>query len=132
MLESSDLSITQYTLPSTGELIPLLQIAPSKTDEEGLLVVSPELADVLSAIVSRVRGASGAIPLIPFYDGLEKIWHPPTPLLFQWSSGGRLRAVSSTSVRKALNEILQAAGLTNATGQPLNYQSHDFRRIFTT
>ncbi|MFB7191470.1 tyrosine-type recombinase/integrase [Streptomyces sp. NPDC056178] len=132
MLESSHHSITQYTLPSTGELIPLLQIAPSKTDEVRLLVVSPELADILSAIVSRVRGASGAIPLIPFYDGLGKVWHPPTPLLFQWSSGGQLRAVSSKTIRKALNEILQAAGLTNATGQPLNYQPHDFRRIFTT
>ncbi|MDX3526964.1 hypothetical protein P1P75_11075 [Streptomyces sp. ID05-39B] len=84
-------SITQYTLPSTGELIPLLQIAPSRTHEERLLVVSPELADVLSMIVSRVREASGAIPLIPFYDGLEKIWHPPIPLLFQWSSGGQRR-----------------------------------------
>ncbi|MFF2964007.1 hypothetical protein ACFVT1_35080 [Streptomyces sp. NPDC057963] len=39
MLESSHHSITQYTLPSTGELIPLLQIAPSKTDEERLLPV---------------------------------------------------------------------------------------------
>ncbi|MFD7608582.1 tyrosine-type recombinase/integrase [Streptomyces mirabilis] len=132
MLECSHHSITQYTLPSTGELIPLLQIAPSKTDEERLLVVNPELADVLSAIVSRVREASGAIPLIPFYDGLEKIWHPPTPLLFQWSSGGQRRAVSSKTIRKAINEILHAAGLTNAAGQPLNYQPHDFRRIFTT
>lgn len=132
MLECSHHSITQYTLPSTGELIPLLQIAPSKTDEERLLVVSPEPADVLSAIVSRVREASGAIPLIPFYDGLEKIWHPSTPLLFQWSSGGQRRAVSSKTIRKAINEILHAAGLTNAAGQPLNYQPHDFRRIFTT
>jgi hypothetical protein len=41
-------------------LTPLLQIAPSTTDEEQLLVVSPELADVPSTIVSRVRRASGA------------------------------------------------------------------------
>ena len=60
MLEVSHHSITQYTLPDSGELIPLLQIAPSKTDEERLLVVSPELADVLSAIVSRVRDSTGA------------------------------------------------------------------------
>ncbi|MER5757352.1 site-specific integrase [Streptomyces sp. NPDC002088] len=132
MLETSHHSITQYTLPTTGELIPLLQIAPSKTDEERLLVVSPELADVLSAIVSRVRDASGAIPLAPFYDGLEKIWNPPAPLLFQWTSGGQRRAVSSKSIRKALNEILRSTGLTDAAGQPLHYQPHDFRRIFTT
>ncbi|OEV06534.1 site-specific integrase, partial [Streptomyces nanshensis] len=132
MLETSHHSITQYTLPTTGELIPLLQIAPSKTDEERLLVVSPELADVLSAIVSRVRGPNGAIPLIPFYDGLEKIWHPPVPLLFQWISGGQRRAVSSNSIRKALNEVLKATGLTDSAGQPLEFQPHDFRRIFTT
>ncbi|MDX3526965.1 site-specific integrase [Streptomyces sp. ID05-39B] len=41
-------------------------------------------------------------------------------------------AVSSKTIRKALNEILQATGLTNAAGQPLNYQPHDFWRIFTT
>jgi hypothetical protein len=61
MLEASHHSITQYRLPTTGEVVPLLQIAPSKTDEERLLLVSPELADVLSAMVCRVRDASGAI-----------------------------------------------------------------------
>ena len=33
-------SLIQYRLPTTGELVPLLQIAPSKTDTERLLVVS--------------------------------------------------------------------------------------------
>ena len=32
-------SLIQYRLPSTGELIPLLQITPSKTDAERLLVI---------------------------------------------------------------------------------------------
>ena len=56
LLELTHHSITDYRLPSTGELVPLLQIAPSKTDAERLLLVSPELADVLSAIISRLRG----------------------------------------------------------------------------
>ena len=47
LLEISHHSLIQYRLPSTGEIVPLLQIVPSKTDEERLLVVSPELADVL-------------------------------------------------------------------------------------
>ena len=55
LLELSHHSLVQYRLPGTGELIPLLQIAPSKTDKERLLVVSPELADVLSQIIRRVR-----------------------------------------------------------------------------
>jgi hypothetical protein len=55
LLELTHHSITEYRLPTTGELVPLLQIAPSKTDTERLLLVSPELADVLSAIISRPR-----------------------------------------------------------------------------
>jgi hypothetical protein len=43
LLELTHHGITEYRLPSTGELVPLLQIAPSKTDTERLLLVSPEL-----------------------------------------------------------------------------------------
>ena len=56
LTELSHHSLIQYRLPATGELIPLLQITPSKTDAERLLVISPELADVLSTIVARIRG----------------------------------------------------------------------------
>ena len=58
LTELSHHSLIQYTLPGTGELVPLLQIAPSKTDTERLLVVSPELADVLAAIITRIRHAT--------------------------------------------------------------------------
>jgi hypothetical protein len=37
LTELSHHSLVQYRLPITGELIPLLQIAPSKTDTERLL-----------------------------------------------------------------------------------------------
>src|SRR5262249_32889388 len=52
LLELSHHAIVQYRLPSTGELVPLLQIMPSKTDAERLLLISPELADVLAVIVA--------------------------------------------------------------------------------
>src|SRR5664280_1258164 len=55
LTELAHSSLVQYRLPTSGELVPLLHIAPSKTDTERLLVISPELADVLSAIVTRVR-----------------------------------------------------------------------------
>ncbi|MET9078208.1 site-specific integrase [Streptomyces sp. NPDC004232] len=132
MLETSHHSITQYRLPTTGEVVPLLQIAPSKTDEERLLLVSPELADVLSAIVCRVRDTSGAISMVRAYDPNERTWNPPLPLLFQWRWGGQNRPVSVSTIRKALDETLLASGLTDAAGQPLHYQPHDFRRIFVT
>ena len=79
----------QYRLPATGELIPLLQITPSKTDAERLLVISPELADVLSSIIHRIRGPARAVPLVAAYDSHERVWNPPMPLLFQRRIGGR-------------------------------------------
>ena len=60
LTELSHHSLIQYRLPTSGELVPLLQIAPSKTDQERLLVVSPELADGLATIVGRVRDARAA------------------------------------------------------------------------
>ncbi|MFC8125963.1 tyrosine-type recombinase/integrase [Streptomyces sp. NPDC057302] len=132
MLEVSHHSLIQYRLPSTGEIIPLLQIAPSKTDEERLMLVSPELADVLSAIICRVREASNVIPCIPCWDEGERLWNPPMPLLFQWHRSGQNRHVPATAIRKTLNETLEASGLTDSSGKPLRYQPHDFRRIFIT
>ncbi|MFN2497146.1 MAG: hypothetical protein ABR608_14795, partial [Pseudonocardiaceae bacterium] len=41
LTELSHHSLIQYRLPASGELIPLLQITPSKTDAERLLVISP-------------------------------------------------------------------------------------------
>ena len=67
MLELTHHSFIAYTLPTTGEVVPMLQVAPSKTDAERLLLVSPELAEVLTAIIFRVRGgqsrpAAGVAP----------------------------------------------------------------------
>ncbi len=117
LTELSHHSLIQYRLPATGELIPLLQIAPSKTDAERLLVVSPELADVLSAIITRIRDSGGAVPLVVSYDDNEKVWNPPMPLLFQ---------------RRLLDIALDRSGLTDASGQPLRFAPHDFRRLLIT
>ncbi|MFH8485322.1 tyrosine-type recombinase/integrase [Streptomyces longisporoflavus] len=133
MLEASHHALIQYKLPTSGEVVPLLQVAPSKTDEERLLLVSPELADVLSTIIARVRDPrTGAIPMLPNYDVAEKIWNPPMPLLFQWTYGGQRTPVSRQLIRNGLNEVLERTGLTDSAGQPLDFAPHDFRRIFIT
>jgi hypothetical protein len=132
MLETSHHSITQYTLPDTGELIPLLHIAPSKTDEERLLVIDVELADVLAAIVARVRDSTGQVPLVASWDIHERVWNPPMPLLFQWRHGGHPRGVSDSAIRLSLKALLEQTGLTGTSGQPLRYTPHDFRRLFVT
>ena len=130
--ELSHHSITQYRLPSTGELVPLLQIAPSKTGAERLLLVSPELADVLSAIIARIRGSTGAIPLVPGYDIHEKTWNPPLPLLFQRAISGERRPISDGSLREIFQQALAGTGIRGQDGQPLIFTPHDFRRIFVT
>lgn len=132
--ELTHTSIAQYRLPSTGELLPLLQIAPSKTDRERVLLVSPELADVLAAIISRVRGASdtGRIPLIRRWDYHEKLLSEPMPFLFQRPIDGQNRLVNRAWVLKHLRHSVEEAGIVGEDGEPIYFQNHDMRRIFAT
>ena len=133
LLELSHHSLVQYRLPTTGELVPLLQIVPSKTDAERLLVISPELAEVLSTIIRRTRGDAAAVPLVSAYDGRERLWSPPAPLLFQRRIGPENRPIAVGSVGTLLVDALAHTGLLDPVdGQPLRYTPHDFRRMFIT
>ncbi len=132
LLEITHHSLIRYRLPTTGELVPLLQIAPSKTDTQRLLVVSPELADVLSAIISRIRGDSGTVPLVRAYDRHECVWLGPSPFLFQRRWAAENRRICSSTIRNLLTAALAGTGLTDADGRPLHFTPHDFRRIFIT
>lgn len=125
-------SAVQYRLPTTGELVPLLHIAPSKSDAERLLVISPELADVLATIICRVRDPDGAVPLVVAYDYHERVFNPPLPILFQRQVGTENRPISAPAIRKLLDLALAKTGLTQADGRPLRFLPHDFRRIFVT
>ena len=132
LTELSHHSLIHYRLPATGEHVPLLQIAPSKTDTERLLVISPELADVLSAIISRVRDPDGAVPLVASYDYHERVWNPPMPLLFQRNYGGEHRSITGPAIRELITAALASTALTDSTGRPLRFVPHDFRRILIT
>jgi Phage integrase family len=132
LTELSHHSFIQYKLPATGELIPLLQIAPSKTDTERLLVISPELADVLSEIITRIRGQDGTVPLVTAYDYHERVWNPAMPLLFQRRYGGEHHAIGGPAIRELISDALASTGITDASGKPLRFVPHDFRRIFIT
>ena len=96
------------------------------------MLVSPELADVLSSIVTRLRGPSGAIALVPSYDIRERVWNPPMPLLFQRAIGNENRPYTPSAIRKLLIDALAATELTGVDGEPLIFSQHDFRRIFVT
>ena len=126
-------SLVQYRLPTTGELVPLLQIAPSKTDTERLLLVSPELADVLSAII---------IPDPRHPAGTCRWPSPTTPRARLQPADAaavpatvpRLREPGSQpdpAARSCSTSALAATGVTDAGGHPLRYTFHDFRRILS-
>ena len=137
LTELSHHSLVQYTPPTSTGLIPLLQIAPSKTDTERLLVISPELADVLAAVIGRIREPGGAVAAVASYDPHERVWNPPMPLLFQRRFGGSNRSIPAGTIRdwicQAIPDTAPAEGsLPNSAGQPLRFTPHDFRRIFIT
>ena len=92
----------EYKLPTSGELIPLLHVVPSKTDTERLLVISPDLADVLSTIICRVRDEDHTVPLVVAYDLHERKWLPPMPLLFQRRMGAEHRPIAPQAIRHLL------------------------------
>ncbi|MFG2811263.1 hypothetical protein ACLQ2D_28935 [Streptomyces sp. DT199] len=98
MLETSRHSLIQYRLPKTGEVVPLLQIAPQ----------------------------------VAAYDYNERVWNPPMPLLSQYDRSGEISAMNGEFLRKRLNDVLDATGLTGADGSPLAFDPQDFRRIFIT
>ena len=122
----------EYRLPGSGEAVPLLHVAPSKTDIERLLVISPELADVLSAIICRVRGEDETVPLVVAYDEHERTWLSPMPLLFQRPFGAEHRPITPQAIRQLLIGAAERAGLVGRDGMPLRFTPHDFRRMFIT
>jgi hypothetical protein len=131
MLELTHHSFIAYTLPTTGEVVPMLQIAPSKTDAERLLLVSPELAEVLTAIIFRVRAGRATLPPVSAYDVFEQTWSPPMPFLFQRRFGTEDRPLTRSYIRECLVAMSHTAQII-AAGQPLQWRPHDFRRIFVT
>ncbi len=46
-------------------------------------MVSPELAEVLTVIISRVRNGAESLPLVTRYDAAERLHSPPLLFLFQ-------------------------------------------------
>jgi integrase len=134
LLEITHLALVSYRLADTGELVPLLQILPSKNNQERLLLVSPELASVLATIITRLRERNGGtVALVSRYDHHERTFGPMLPHLFQRRTRGhRNEVISNTNVQRLLDKTLARAHLRDAAGEPLRFTPHDFRRIFAT
>lgn len=133
LLELTHLALLSHRLSTTGELVPLLQVVPSKTNEERLLLVTPDLARVLAEIVSRLRNRhGGAVPVLARYDNYEATTGARLPHLFQRDYGPGPTAMSPTVIRRDLRELASRMKLTDAAGNSIYLTPHDFRRVFTT
>lgn len=132
VLEITHRSFVSYRLPSTGEVIPMLQITPSKTDKERLLVINPELAVAFAEIISYVRDDNEQMPLVSRYDSAERVHSPALPFLFQRTWGVRTVAINSGYALGLLDESVATAQIRNNDGTPAKFSPHDFRRIFAT
>ncbi len=133
LLEITHLGLVSYKLPDTGEVVPMLQIVPSKANEERLLLVGPELASVLATIITRLRAENGGtVALTTRYDPYERVIGPPLPHMIQHHNGWKWDVPSNTTVQKWLTQAVARTGLTDAASQPLRYTAHDFRRLFAT
>jgi integrase len=131
VLELTHLSIRRYT-QADGQVVPLLQVAPSKMDTERIFPISPELAHVLAQIVERVRGEHATVPLCPRFDSHERTYSPPLPHLFQRQWGGGAHVFSPATVRNWLDRTLARANLRDVDGTRIRFTPHDFRRLFAT
>jgi site-specific recombinase XerD len=133
LTEITHCALVQYTMPKTGELVPMLQIVPSKNNAERLLMLSPEMTSVLATIISRLRARNaGTVPLTARYDPYERLTGDPLPHLFARQYGWRWEVPSYTTITKLLTQALSRTGLQDAAGKPLRFTPHDFRRIFAT
>ncbi|WP_327047113.1 site-specific integrase [Microbispora sp. NBC_01189] len=133
LTELTHLALVSYRLADTGEVIPLLQIVPSKSNEERLLLVSPELASVLATIIKRLRDANGGkIPLVARYDEHERVTGTLLPHLFQRRPYWQPQVMSSAAVSRLLHQTLDRTGLRDHAGELLRFTPHDFRRMFAT
>ncbi|MER6421088.1 site-specific integrase [Streptomyces sp. NPDC001137] len=109
-----------------------LERAEERADIERLLVVGPELADVLSTIICRFSGAGGTVPLIRACDYHELVWMDPAPLVCQHRVGAGPHRIGRERISTLLDQALTRTGLVDADGTPLHCTPHDFRRIFIT
>lgn len=130
MIELTHLSIRQYRKPD-GTILPLLQIAPSKTDEERILPCSPELTAALARLIKFVS-IDGRVPLCCRRDEHERTMSAPLPYLCQLREAGRSRVASYGTVRAWLAELANSIDLKDTDGSPLHFTPHDFRRMFIT
>jgi site-specific recombinase XerC len=131
LVELTHLSIRQYQR-ANGEVIGLLVIAPSKTDRERVIPMSPEVFHAVAMIIRRLTAGGRTIPLLSRYDEHERLWSEPLPFLFQRRNGSVVNVVSKNGINKTLIRLCNQLGETNKAFAGIRFTPHDFRRLLAT
>ncbi len=130
LVELTHTSIRQYERPN-GEVVALLVIAPSKTEQERVIPMSAELFHVVATIIRRLTKHE-QIPLVSRYDVHEKVWTTPMPFLFQRTTGAVRRVMSPSTVTLRLKRACREIAETHPDFANISITAHDFRRLFAT
>jgi hypothetical protein len=120
LLEITHLALVPYRLPDTGEILPLLQIVPSKNNEERLLLVTPELAHVLARVRQRAHDGQPTVPLVRRYDPHERVTSPSLPYLFQRIYAAQRRVISPAYLGQMITATIARTGITGADREPVH------------
>ncbi|MEU0503798.1 tyrosine-type recombinase/integrase [Nocardia sp. NPDC005998] len=131
LVELTQLSIRQYRRPD-GEVIPLLVIAPSKSDRERVIPMSAELFHVAAQIIRRLTRDGQSIALLPRYDDHEKVWSEPMPYLFQRRNGANRIVLSRGGVLNWLIDTCKELSALNPAFNEIHFTPNDLRRLFAT
>jgi len=107
LLEISHHSLIQYRLPSAGEIVPLLQIVPSKTDEEDFLVVSRSWRTCCRPSSSGSASPAGS-PAVPATSGANAYGGRRRLSCSQRRLTTENRAITDGHLRRMLNAALAA------------------------
>jgi site-specific recombinase XerC len=131
LAELTHLSIRQYKRTS-GEVVALLVISPSKSDRERVIPMSAELFHVIAQIIRRHRGEHGTVPVCQRYDRHERVWSEDLPYLFQTIQGGTQRAMSATTIAKLVRQAANDLIPQYPEFADVKFSPQDFRRLFAT
>ncbi|MEV5528101.1 tyrosine-type recombinase/integrase [Streptomyces prunicolor] len=131
LCELTHLSIRQYQRPN-GEVIALLVVAPSKTDRERVIPMSPELFHVLASIIRRHTQNGRPIAQLSRFDHHDKVFSAPMPFLFQRQMGASRTVIGGGTIQHMLERRCHALAEEHPGFRGLKFTPHDFRRIFTT
>ena len=131
LLELTHLALVSHRLPDTGEIVPLLQIVPSKTTRNGCCWSAPELARVLARSSPGSATGTAAHPAGARYDNTNA----PPDRRCRTCSNARSAAPRGHQPQHHPDSCSHEpgrAGLRDAAGDPCAITPHDFRRIFAT